>query len=1090
MLSLNKIINFFLHYGKKKIRVIPRARIVRRQNSRESSENEPQSRILKDKSGAIMFMVLVFLLQGLLNAQWQQTNLTPTINALMHDGTYLFAASNQGVHKSGNNGTNWNDENTGLTTLDARGFAVQGTNIFTVTFSGGIYRSVNGPSWSWSLMQAGSFHCIYTSGNTLLAGSVGGGIYISNNNGTTWAVSNSGLTNLTVWSIHASGSNLYAGTLGGVFRSTDNGSTWSAANTGITSLDIRAVYSVGNVLFAGSNGGGVYRSTDSGGSWAQKAGGSVYAFSLVCGTDLYAGLLNNGGIIKSTDNGLTWTGDNTGLQNPTVTSFATGANYLFAGTFGGAYKKEINCPVNTSCITWNLLQSGAVTSASSGMNGVTQVIGAGTSSPFMSVFTPYTSNGQRLWCGTTGWQAGTLDPARFIEFTVSPAPGGSVTINNVSFNYGDNPLTVNMNILSSKVFYSTDGWSTSTQLGGTLSYLNTTMQTFNQNIPGGVTITSGQSFSMRIYPYSTVGSNPMSPSFATHNNVTFCGSAAAGTLCDSLSASATRTDPNDCTWQLDIHNPVNLQGISAVQVLCLAPNQFTTGTGLGTNYQNWITTGSNIFMPPSGTVPGGVLHGFYNMNLINVTNPQLIVVNWLGSDLEIVCSDTLELNCEVGCAVITSDTTWCNASGFGYGYKFTNTANFTISKVEYMPLSPSGITITPANTNISPAVPPGGHSQLQMFSVSGASIGDTIRIRAKFKSQDNCCWCYEKIEFVVNTCATLCDSLSVSATGSPKNCVYSISLQNNSSTVFSNVEFVIAGDGMFSNFTSSQAGWGFTNVWPNNRINLVRVPPSQGIGNGSFNNVLDISVAQYTSPFQKIAVNWMKDGNILCSDTIILNCIPTLTPDDSCSQLLYDTAYCTAAGGYNLVYRIRNNSNIITSGYGIHSVTQGVTFSQNIFNNVNILPGQVSTLDTIFIGGVQPGDTVRYQIAIFTTPVSGDTVFNYCCHSDTLVLIMPPCPSTSVGELPSAPSDYALQQNYPNPFNPSTSITYSIPESGNVNLAIFDILGKEVAVLVDEKKAPGTYTVKFDASGLNSGLYIYRLTSGSFTQARKLVLLK
>jgi hypothetical protein len=90
-----------------------------------------------------------------------------------------------------------------------------------------------------------------------------------------------------------------------------------------------------------------------------------------------------------------------------------------------------------------------------------------------------------------------------------------------------------------------------------------------------------------------------------------------------------------------------------------------------------------------------------------------------------------------------------------------------------------------------------------------------------------------------------------------------------------------------------------------------------------------------------------------------------------------------------------------------------------------------------------------------------------------------------------------LSQNYPNPFNPSTTIEYAIPEGGNqgrggsdVHLVVYDVLGRETSVLVDERKEPGVYRVTFNAAGLPSGVYIYRLTSGQFTESRKMVLLR
>jgi len=88
------------------------------------------------------------------------------------------------------------------------------------------------------------------------------------------------------------------------------------------------------------------------------------------------------------------------------------------------------------------------------------------------------------------------------------------------------------------------------------------------------------------------------------------------------------------------------------------------------------------------------------------------------------------------------------------------------------------------------------------------------------------------------------------------------------------------------------------------------------------------------------------------------------------------------------------------------------------------------------------------------------------------------------------PREYKLSQNYPNPFNPTTMIEYSILNHEFVNLKVYDILGREVATLVNEVKSPGTYSVRFDASNLSSGVYIYRLQTDSFTSTKKMILQK
>ena len=88
------------------------------------------------------------------------------------------------------------------------------------------------------------------------------------------------------------------------------------------------------------------------------------------------------------------------------------------------------------------------------------------------------------------------------------------------------------------------------------------------------------------------------------------------------------------------------------------------------------------------------------------------------------------------------------------------------------------------------------------------------------------------------------------------------------------------------------------------------------------------------------------------------------------------------------------------------------------------------------------------------------------------------------------PEGFSLQQNYPNPFNPTTSISFDLPEAAAVRLSVFDVLGREVAVLVDGKMNGGNHAVTFDAAGLQSGMYIYRLETAAHTLTKSMVLMK
>ncbi len=106
--------------------------------------------------------------------------------------------------------------------------------------------------------------------------------------------------------------------------------------------------------------------------------------------------------------------------------------------------------------------------------------------------------------------------------------------------------------------------------------------------------------------------------------------------------------------------------------------------------------------------------------------------------------------------------------------------------------------------------------------------------------------------------------------------------------------------------------------------------------------------------------------------------------------------------------------------------------------------------------------------------------------SGTIIVIDP----VSVPEDELIADEFELMQNYPNPFNPSTKIKFSIPNQSFVNVKVYDIIGNEIAVLVNEEKPEGIYEVEFNADNLSSGMYIYQLSAGSFIQTKKMLLLR
>ena len=135
----------------------------------------------------------------------------------------------------------------------------------------------------------------------------------------------------------------------------------------------------------------------------------------------------------------------------------------------------------------------------------------------------------------------------------------------------------------------------------------------------------------------------------------------------------------------------------------------------------------------------------------------------------------------------------------------------------------------------------------------------------------------------------------------------------------------------------------------------------------------------------------------------------------------------------------------------------------------------------------EAGHWVRYRVKAV------DNTLKVSLPSDSVMqMVNGGLPQKITVDIPNGvePSDYSLMQNYPNPFNPTTTISYSILKNGLVTLKVYDILGTEVAALVNEVKESGTYSVTFNASELPSGIYFYTLLSGNFTATKKLILLK
>ena len=147
-------------------------------------------------------------------------------------------------------------------------------------------------------------------------------------------------------------------------------------------------------------------------------------------------------------------------------------------------------------------------------------------------------------------------------------------------------------------------------------------------------------------------------------------------------------------------------------------------------------------------------------------------------------------------------------------------------------------------------------------------------------------------------------------------------------------------------------------------------------------------------------------------------------------------------------------------------------------------------LDTIVVSSeltIPPGKFNYYTIyywKVSTVNIGGQGTYSSVWNFKTINF-------SGIHQISSEiPTEYKLYNNYPNPLNPSTNIKYQIPNSKFTTIKIFDILGKEIEILVNEKQSPGIYEVTFDGSNLPSGIYYYTIQAGDFTDTKKMVLIK
>jgi hypothetical protein len=186
-----------------------------------------------------------------------------------------------------------------------------------------------------------------------------------------------------------------------------------------------------------------------------------------------------------------------------------------------------------------------------------------------------------------------------------------------------------------------------------------------------------------------------------------------------------------------------------------------------------------------------------------------------------------------------------------------------------------------------------------------------------------------------------------------------------------------------------------------------------------------------------------------------------------------------------LSYWYKHTIDEIDNAYVDISSDNGTTWRSKKFFSGTVSTWTRDVLDLSELAKASSTMKLRFSL------VSNGTIPADGIYLDNIKLVNYTLAPTGINSVSSElPNEYSLGQNYPNPFNPSTNIAFQLPDAGNVSLKLYDILGKELMTLVDEYRAPGSYEVRLDASDLPGGMYFYKLTSGGFSETRKMILIK
>lgn len=950
-------------------------------------------------------------------------------------------------------------------------------DIFTGTEGGGVLRSSNDGT-SWTARNTGLSNLVVesfaiNSNSHIFAGTDGGGLFRSTNNADNWTARNTGLTNDVVLSfaINSSG-HIFAGTDGGgVFRSTNNADNWTARNTGLLHRKVQSLaINTSGHIFAGTEFGGIYRSTNDGGNWTAINAGltnlTIESLAINASGHLFA-TTDGGGVFRSTNNGDSWTAVNTGLTNLTVVAFAINASGdLFAGTFGGGAFRS-----NDSGNNWTAINT-----------GLTDLIITALAIKADGFAYAGTNNGV-VFRSTASTIA---PPAPSAPALVSPSNGAVNQPTTLTLSWDPSASTDSYRLqvstsvnFSSTVIDDSTLTTTSRQIGP-LENKTTYYWRVNAKNAGGTSVYS------EVRSFTTIVAAPSTPTLA---------SPADGAVNQETTLTLSWNSTTDAeTYHLQVSSSANFS-TPVVDDSTLAATSRQIGPLANNTTYFWRVRAKNV----GGTSAYSEVRSFTTIVAKPLT-PALVapangavnqqttlILSWnSATDAE---TYRLQVSTGVNFSTTVVDDSTLAATSRQIGSLANNTTYFwrvrakNIAGTSAYSEVRSFTTIVAAPSTPALASPADGAINQPVpltLSWNPATDAETYRLQVSASSD------FSTTVLDDSTITSL--SSQIGALAGNTTYYWRVRAKNISgasaySAAWSFITVTIVsppstptlaspGDGAASQPTTLTLSWN-----PSTDAAMYHLQASTT--SDFFITVVDDStitaVSRQIGPLvSETTYHWrVKAKNVV--GTSVFSEVRSFTTIQLPNQvLLVSPSHATVIEADSAQFSWQQSAPEITQ-YWFEIGTDSSMTNPVIDSTLTAIE------NTKVVSQLLDNQTYWWRVRAGNGAGWGPFSEQRRFRIDI---------SVGIDVAEARPAEFSLRQNYPNPFNPSTTIEYILPRPSHVVVKVYDVLGKEIRTLVDDKQPVGHYRVQLDGKNLPGGMYFYRIQAGGFVQTKKLTILK